>query len=531
MSRRRSIAVVLMVALLVGVLAFLFSRTQAVDIEAQNRVTLNLRELEKLDAEWNVNILRSHIGLNPSYDPLSAPLARMRELQLRLEAALPMANNPKARGVFAEVTRAIEQKEELVEQFKTQNAILRNSLIYFPPAVTDLKTELNGIEGALVPSRTVLALDGALNSLLSDILRFNLAPDRLLAARIDSTMASVLPLRAAFSPTVSETIDELLSHGRAILRYRQLENEIELRIANTQTAEAMERLGSVFDRAFDQVQIDKQRFRTYLFVYAGLMLVLLLFAAWRLARSYRIIGVVNRSLQSANETLELRVAARTAELEAQSARLQQLAQHDSLTGLINYGELTRLLGHALVRADRRASSVVVMFIDLDGFKAVNDTYGHATGDLVLKQVAQRVQEGLRREDALARLGGDEFVILLEEVNGRDGALRVAQQTLEAIRAIVEAGGNPVSISASIGISSAHGREGARRGAGALLADADQAMYQAKQGGKDGVAVSPQAHWAYADGAADDAAAGAAADAVDNAAAPQATGGNVAGIAS
>ena len=497
MSRRRRLAFSLLLALLVGVFALLFSRTQAVDIDAQNRVVLNLRELEKLDAEWNVNILRSHIGLNVSYDPLSAPLARMRELQLRLAAALPMTNNPNAKKIFDEVTRALVQKEELVEQFKTQNAILRNSLIYFPPAVTDLKTELNGIEGALAPSRTVLALDGALNSLLSDILRFNLAPDRILGARIERTMASVLPLRAAFSPTISETIDELLAHGRAILHYRQLENDIEMRIANTRTAEAMERLGGLFDKAFDQVQIEKQRFRTYLFLYAGVLLVLLLFVAWRLRRSYRIIGVVNRSLQAANETLEARVAERTAALEQQSARLQQLAQHDSLTGLINYGELTRLLEHALVRADRRASSVVVMFIDLDGFKAVNDTYGHATGDLVLKEVATRVQVHLRREDALARLGGDEFVILLEEVNGREGALRVAQQTLEEIRGITEAGGHPVDISASIGISSAHGREGARRGAGALLAEADQAMYQAKQAGKNGIAVNAHAHWAYA----------------------------------
>lgn len=494
MSGRRRLALALLLVVLVALLGFLFNRTQAVDIEAQNRVVLNLRELEKLDAEWNVNILRSHIGLNPSYDPLTAPLARMRELQLRLAAALPMTNNPDARKVLDDVTRALARKEDLVEQFKTQNAILRNSLIYFPPAVTDLKTELNGIEGAIVPSRTVLALDTALNTLLSDILRYNLAPDRALAARIERTMASILPLRSAFSPAVAETIDELLRHGRAILRYRQLENELELRIANARTAETMERLGGLFDRAFDQIQIDRQRFRSYLFAYAGLLLVLLIFAAVRLRRSYRIIGVVNRSLQAANETLEHRVAERTAELEAQSARLQELAQHDSLTGLINYGELTRLLEHALVRAGRRASCVVVMFIDLDGFKAVNDTYGHATGDLVLKEVARRVQGRLRKEDALARLGGDEFVILLEEVSGPEGAHRVAQQTLDEIGAITEAGGHPVRISASIGISSAHGREGARRGAAALLAEADQAMYAAKQAGKNGVAFNQHAHW-------------------------------------
>jgi diguanylate cyclase (GGDEF)-like protein len=140
---------------------------------------------------------------------------------------------------------------------------------------------------------------------------------------------------------------------------------------------------------------------------------------------------------------------------------------------------------------------VVMFFDLDGFKAVNDTYGHATGDLVLQEVARRVQDKLRAEDTLARIGGDEFVVLLEEVGSREGALRVAQLALDQIRSITEAGGHPVSISASIGISSARGRKGAQRGAQALLAEADQAMYQAKQAGKGGFAISPRAEWSGA----------------------------------
>lgn len=241
-SWRRVASLLLLIALMV-VLGVLFNRTQAVDLEAQNRVMLNLRELEKLDSEWNVNILRSHIGLSTNYDPLSAPLPRMRQLQLRLAAALPMTGNPKAEDALEEVRRALVKKEELVEQFKTQNAILRNSLIFFPPAITDLKTELNGIEGAIVPGRTVLALDTALNSLLSDILRYNLAPSPALAAQIERTIAAMQPLRGDFSDSVSDTIDELGRHAHAILRYRHLENELEMQIANSRTAEAMEKLG------------------------------------------------------------------------------------------------------------------------------------------------------------------------------------------------------------------------------------------------------------------------------------------------
>ena len=188
------------------------------------------------------------------------------------------------------------------------------------------------------------------------------------------------------------------------------------------------------------------------------------------------------------------MAKRTADLETKKEQLEQLAMYDSLTGLFNYGQFTQLLQRALVRAARRNGSVVVMFIDLDGFKAVNDTFGHATGNVVLQQVARKVQARLRNEDVLARLGGDEFVILLEEVRDREGALRVAQLALDEIRSITDADGHPVAISASIGISSTQGAAGLEGGAEALLADADQAMYAAKQAGKNCITLGKQARW-------------------------------------
>jgi diguanylate cyclase (GGDEF)-like protein len=329
---------------------------------------------------------------------------------------------------------------------------------------------------------------------MTDVLRFNLAPDIALARRIETTLGTMLVQKAEFSPAVGERIDLLVAHARAVLRYRPLDHPIELAIGKTGTADAIERLGRVFDKEFDVVLTQKQRYRTWLFIYSGLLLLLLIYAARGLVRTYRLLGVANKRLQAVNETLELRVAERTAELEAQSAKLEKLAHHDGLTGLVNYGYLTRLLEHALVRAGRRGSTVVVMFFDLDGFKAVNDTFGHGTGDLVLKAVAQRVEDKLRKEDSLARLGGDEFVILLEEVVSREGAMRVAQLTLDQIAGITEAGGHPVRISASIGISSAHGRAGAERGAAALLAEADHAMYAAKQAGKAAFRFSAQAQW-------------------------------------
>lgn len=486
MGRRRLLIAGLMVTLTL-VLAFLFERTQAVDIEARNRVMLDLRELETLDAERDVNILRSHIGVNPDYDPLSASLPRMRQLTERLGRALPASQDGAAGRAYADLSGALREKEELVEQFKSHNAILRNSLNYLPAAIADLKTVLAGVPGSA-------PLDATLNALLIDTLRYNLAADPALRGRIERSIDSALALGARFSPEVQAELATLATHGGAILHHRDLENTVEARITNVGSGAAADRLAYLFDRAYDRGEIERQRFRSYLFGYAGLLLVLLMYFARRLRRSYRIIGEVNRSLHTANDTLEKRVAERTAELEAQSAKLRQMAQHDGLTGLINYAQFIRLLDHALVRAARRNNVVVVMFIDLDGFKAVNDTHGHAAGDLVLKAVAKRVQDKLRKEDALARLGGDEFAILLEEVSAREGALRVAEQTLATICAINEADGHPIRISASIGVSSARGVEGANRGPDALIADADAAMYQAKQAGKNGIVVSQNAKW-------------------------------------
>jgi diguanylate cyclase (GGDEF)-like protein len=480
---------------LILILVFLFNRTEAVDIAAQNSVMLNLRELEKLDAEWNVNVLRAHTGRGSTDRQLAAQVPRMHQLIDRLGAALPMTRSRGADITFERLQRAMRAKEELVAEFSRRNPPLRAALLYLPPAVANLKTELAGIGGALAPARIVLRLDSSLNDLLSQILRYNLAPTSQLATRIQDTLGDIEAQEIAFPPAIVDTIDSVARQARVILVNRPLANALEASISYTGTGEAMDALGTQFDRAFDAVLLERQRYRGYLSVYAALLLALLGWLGLRLRRSYRIIGEVNQQLKSANETLELRVAERTAELEAQSKQLEQLAQHDSLTGLVNVRQLTRLLDHALVRAGRRGTVVVVMFIDLDGFKAVNDTYGHGTGDVVLQEVARRVQARLRAEDALARLGGDEFVILLEEVGSPEGALRVAQAALEAIRSVTEANGHPVRISASIGISSARGREGEARGAQALLAEADQAMYDAKQAGKGTFIISPRAEWA------------------------------------
>jgi diguanylate cyclase (GGDEF)-like protein len=160
------------------------------------------------------------------------------------------------------------------------------------------------------------------------------------------------------------------------------------------------------------------------------------------------------------------------------------ANYDQLTGLPNRGMFIERLRHELSARGRWPQSMAILFIDLDGFKAVNDTHGHASGDLLLKQAAARMQRALRETDMVARLAGDEFTVLLAGVHGRPDAQRIAQGLLAALSAPFELDGREVSVSASAGISFAPEDSD---DADELLKQADQAMYCAKRDGRCGLA--------------------------------------------
>ncbi|MBS0336154.1 MAG: diguanylate cyclase [Proteobacteria bacterium] len=163
------------------------------------------------------------------------------------------------------------------------------------------------------------------------------------------------------------------------------------------------------------------------------------------------------------------------------AEVEHLALHDQLTGLPNSRLLLDRLAHALATARRTKRPIGVMYLDLDGFKPINDTYGHAAGDLVLKEFSARVSRVLRANDTIARVGGDEFVAVLGEVDGEAEARLAAERVLEATAKPFDLGNAVASLSTSIGIAlfPAHGEDPQ-----SLLQRADTAMYQAKRAGKN-----------------------------------------------
>ncbi|MDP2805558.1 MAG: diguanylate cyclase [Gallionellaceae bacterium] len=168
-------------------------------------------------------------------------------------------------------------------------------------------------------------------------------------------------------------------------------------------------------------------------------------------------------------------------LLASRSELEHIAHHDTLTGLPNRQLLADRMKQALARAQRSQGQVAVLFLDLDGFKPINDGMGHEAGDAALREVAKRLGGVMRREDTLARMGGDEFVILLSDLNEnvRDAAELVANKCLEVFHQPFVIHDKSCQLGASIGIALGDGECATDK----LLIAADQAMYLAKEAGR------------------------------------------------
>jgi diguanylate cyclase (GGDEF)-like protein/PAS domain S-box-containing protein len=200
------------------------------------------------------------------------------------------------------------------------------------------------------------------------------------------------------------------------------------------------------------------------------------------------------SLERSRDALERAVTERTAELQAANQRLEievgerkmaeqrakHLADHDALTGLPNRRLLEDRLTQALALSYRNRKQTAVMFVDLDRFKTINDSLGHAVGDLLLREVALRLVNQLRIGDTICRIGGDEFVVVLPEIKRASDAAQVAQKVIEELSRPIPADERELSVTPSIGIA-VFPDDG--RDAETLIRNSDAAMYHAKQMGR------------------------------------------------
>lgn len=241
----------------------------------------------------------------------------------------------------------------------------------------------------------------------------------------------------------------------------------------------------------DVLLADVKRASSLLLIFTILFLLISLYLAWVL--SDRIVASIHALVRPAtalgrNQVVQI-PPLYLKELEEVGQALQEAsevlrnttheANHDSLTGLANRSLFFHLLRQHLASCDRNKTGMAVLFIDLDGFKAINDNHGHATGDMLLKAAAARIQVSLRQTDVAARIGGDEFAAALTDVEPQ-GAAIVGEKLVRALATPFPLGNVTVQISASVGIAM-RDREGLT--AEQLIAKADEAMYEAKLSGK------------------------------------------------
>jgi len=203
-----------------------------------------------------------------------------------------------------------------------------------------------------------------------------------------------------------------------------------------------------------------------------------------------VISAARRAMQSVQLIMEKEVLVKSLkqkneEMERANERLQEIAVRDGLTGLFNHRYFQEILTKEISRATRHARDLSVLFLDVDDFKAYNDTHGHQMGDTLLKQLSHIIMSAMREGDLVARYGGEEFVAILPETD-QECAMQVAEKLRQLVEAHPFVGGNSQpggKVTISIGVSS---RNNGCSSAAALIKVADKGLYQAKGEGKNRV---------------------------------------------
>lgn len=207
-----------------------------------------------------------------------------------------------------------------------------------------------------------------------------------------------------------------------------------------------------------------------------------------LARTFNVMhGTIKRQIQELNthrELLEQEVKERTRDLEAANKKLDIISRTDELTGLPNRRDINNTIEKEVCRSERTEKPFCFVFIDIDHFKQINDTYGHGCGDLVLRTVAQSIRSMLRRYDVLARYGGEEFLTLLPETN-LEGARSVAERFRKKVEAeVIKYADHTIHVTITLGVSLFDKRLGPSRS----IQIADKALYEGKENGRNKVVV-------------------------------------------
>lgn len=568
---------------LVVLSAVLFARTQVHDMETHNRLVNTLGELQAVDATLNQDVIRARYRLLVNYDPLVEAVGRSERFLQQLQQAQHHDHGDGSRPIeidenLQRLGDTLRQKSMVVEYFKSDNAVLKNSLSYYPHALQYISVAETGTRPA--KTRIPTGLRQLAPGLLTDVLQYVQSgdPERRTAAEARLNAVRAYAGISALRPAVEHAVQ----HTEVILEYADRVEALMAQTLALPSASHLEDLYRAYTAEHGQATREANLYRVLLYLFAVLLLIYTAYVFYRLRGSAQALfrekiraqvtlhsiadGVITTDVQGRieymNPVAEHLTGWRTMEMRGQpidsalrltrdtsspalenrakkistdetatekkqqalltrrdgtqiaidksvspirdedgavmgqihvfhdvteerqlAFRLSWQATHDLLTGLVNRHEFEHRVERALADARERGLAHAVLYIDLDRFKIVNDSCGHAVGDELLKQLGKLLGLMVRDNDTVARLGGDEFGVLLESCP-LEQARHIANNLLHAVKDFrFTWRGRPFEIGASIGLVAVNRMNAELTD---ILVAADMACYAAKERGRNQV---------------------------------------------
>jgi two-component system, NtrC family, sensor kinase len=303
MNKSRLVLGLIVAMVLIAILGLLVYKTRSVDFDKHNEIITTLRQLKQVDAEWNVDVLKSKTGFNTNYDPVASPLPLVEALEnaLRDKTADVLGESTALKGLLDQYRKVMDEKITMIESFKSQNSILRNSSRFLPVAATEM---IEAVRASSLSAGAKAEVEESLNGVLTSTMTYNLAPDATLKETVEQLAAGLKAKGAKLPDELKERVDVFAAHSATILRQQEIGDKLLTQLAVLPTAKKIDELADAFQRQHEEALTGQQIYRQLLIGFSIFLLALLAFFGWRLSKSYRELNKSNVQLNKANMELK-----------------------------------------------------------------------------------------------------------------------------------------------------------------------------------------------------------------------------------
>lgn len=303
MNKSRFALGALIALALIAVLGFLVYKTRGVDFEKHNEIIATLRQLKQVDAEWNVDVLKSKTGFNTNYDPVASPLPLIESLEhaLRDKTTEVWGDSAELKSMLDGYRKVMDQKIGMIERFKSQNSILRNSSRFLPVGANEM---IEAVRASALPVPVKADIEASLNNVLTNTMAYNLTPETQLKATVEQQAAALQAKGQTLPQELHERVDVFAAHAATILRQQEVGDKLLGELAVLPTAKKIDELTDTYQKQHEAAIVGGQVYRQLLVGYSVFLLALLGFFGWRLAKSYRELNKSNVELNKANVQLK-----------------------------------------------------------------------------------------------------------------------------------------------------------------------------------------------------------------------------------